>query len=92
MGTHNFLFLGVITYNPYIGGVKPSFFMVLGPKVPSSGVRFFKKSSTVVFFLWPLFWKVKDVEGKAISAIGKSGCGVKFVGQGWRLPAYNLGS
>ena len=25
-------FLGVITYNPYIGGLKPSFFMVLGSK------------------------------------------------------------
>ena len=25
-------FLGVISYNPYIGGLKPSFFMVLGSK------------------------------------------------------------
>ena len=30
MGNPQPSFLGVITYNPYIGGLKPSFFMVLG--------------------------------------------------------------
>ena len=31
-GNPKLSFLGVITYNPYIGGLKPSFFMVLGSK------------------------------------------------------------
>ena len=39
MGTHgSFIFRGYNIYNPYIGGSKPSFFMVLGSKGSNVGL------------------------------------------------------
>ena len=68
MGTHNLHFRG---YNPYIGGLKPSFFMVLGSKGSRYLFVFFCNSRFLNWLLMLLQWWKEPCQCRSISEYTK---------------------